>query len=101
MNDAGVQAGGCKWSLPSIQRIRVEPATRRAVATWKKKMYGVSINVVIYCECVGIPIIHVIRQRAHATTAIMHTEKAMPVCDITWQGFIQDFLLGEETIDHR
>ena len=65
------------------------------------KMYGVSINVVIYCECVGIPIIHVIRQRAHTATAIMHTEKAMPVCDITWQGFIQDFLLGEETIDHR
>jgi len=74
---------------------------RERVATWKKKMYGVSINVVIYCECVGIPIIHVIRQRAHTATAIMHTEKAMPVCDITWQGFIQDFLLGEETINHR
>jgi len=60
---------------------------RVAGLEWQEEAGGGGVHV-------GIPIIHVIRQRAHTATAIMHTEKAMPVCDITWQGFIQDFLLG-------
>ena len=34
LNDAWVQAGGCKWSLPRYPKVREEPATRSAVVTW-------------------------------------------------------------------
>ena len=43
LNDAWVRVGECKPSLQGIQKVRVEPATRSAVATWKKKKQNVLV----------------------------------------------------------